>query len=58
MHVVATAETALARLVTAGVGAGSVCSGVPGTDAFVRVRDTSGTMTNLANGDVVYVLAH
>jgi hypothetical protein len=58
VHVVASAETATARIVSAGDGPGTACAGVAGTDAAVRVRDTSGAGANLANGDLVYLLAH
>ena len=58
VHVVASADTATARIVSAGDGPGTSCTGVAGTDAFVRVRDISGVAANLANGDLVYLVAH
>ncbi len=58
VHVLVSTDTATVRMVGAADGPGTSCTGVAGTDAVVRVRDTSGAPANLANGDLVYVLAH
>lgn len=58
VHVLVSTDTATVRMVGGADGPGTSCTGVAGTDAVVRVRDTSGAPANLANGDLVYVLAH
>ncbi len=57
VHVVASVDSPFGRFVSAGDGPGTSCTGVSGTDAVVRIRDSSDNAANLTSGEVLHVLA-